>query len=498
MRPLELLLLVAALVTFVLLAIPLRGRARWLRHVALLLPVAASAQVLVEGGRWQIVPAYALAALLFLVWLLKTTGLVGPAAAPGRAHRIGVALAVGLGAVVLAVSIALPAILPVFRFPPPGGPYRIGTVTYHWVDAGRHEVFSADPAARRELMAQVWYPATASLSSRRAPYVPDAAALSFAEARQLHLPAFTFDYLSSVPTDAVPSAPVAADRPSYPVLVFLSGVTGFRQSNTFQVEELVSHGYIVVGLDQPYAAASVVFPDGRRTIGWTRDQMQPLIEQSIGPVDPAPLVNGLVLADGIVPYLAQDVSFALDRLTALDQADGMLHERLDLGRIGTFGVSLGAMVAAQACHRDPRLQACLMMDAAMPVEVVRAGLRQPCMWITRDAGTMRLERQRSGGWSEADIHETLTTMRAVFSEASPGDGIYVQVPGIFHTDFTDVPSWTPLAPWLGISGPIGAARGHEIIDAYSLAFFDRHLKARPSTLLDGPAQQYPEVRLEKS
>jgi len=33
--------------------------------------------------------------------------------------------------------------------------------------------------------------------------------------------------------------------------MFLEGVTGFQQMNMFQGEELVSHGYIVVAIDQP-------------------------------------------------------------------------------------------------------------------------------------------------------------------------------------------------------------------------------------------------------
>jgi hypothetical protein len=43
-------------------------------------------------------------------------------------------------------------------FPPPTGPYEIGTLTYHWVDTQRGEVFSPDAHARRELMVQIWYP----------------------------------------------------------------------------------------------------------------------------------------------------------------------------------------------------------------------------------------------------------------------------------------------------------------------------------------------------
>jgi pimeloyl-ACP methyl ester carboxylesterase len=254
----------------------------------------------------------------------------------------------------------------------------------------------------------------------------------------------------------------------------------------------------VVGLDQPYAAAAVVFPDGRRVAGLTRDQMTPFIQQSLSPGEQAPLLNSHSLEHGILPYFAQDVSFTLDRLTALGEADpnDILTGRLDLQHIGAFGVSLGAMVAGDACRRDPRLRACLMLDGTMPAEVVAAGLRQPSLWITRDADTMRPERARPGGWTEADIAQTLTTMRAVFAKSRLGNGHYVQVPGMFHVNFTDAPYFTPLAPRLELAGPIDARRAFAIVNAYSLAFFDRYRAGHPAPLLDGPTAVYPEVLVE--
>jgi hypothetical protein len=65
-----------------------------------------------------------------------------------------------------------------------------------------------------------------------------------------------------------------------------------------------------------------------------------------------------------------------------------------------------------------------------------------------------------------------------------------------HINLTDIPLLSPLASRLGLSGPSGVQRAHRIINAYSLAFFDRHLKGQPAALLDGPAAQYPEVRFE--
>lgn len=238
----------------------------------------------------------------------------------------------------------------------------------------------------------------------------------------------------------------------------------------------------------------VVFPDGREARALPLDQMVPLIHQSHSPVAIPPTFNGRVLENGIASYLAEDVSFTLNQLAALNQADpnAILTGRLNLAQIGTFGISLGGIAGAEACRTEPRLRACFFTDAPMPVNVMKFGLQQPALWITRDAETMRLERRRSGGWSEADISEHQTSMRAAFKN-SRGAGYFVQVPGMFHVNLTDVPLWSPLLPWLGITGPIDAKRAHNIINAYTLAFFNRHLLGRTEKLLHGAASRYPEV-----
>lgn len=481
MRTFEILLSLANLLTFCVLSIPRLRAIHGLSYLSVVTVLLAGIQVLVERPRWQMVPAYALTGLFALVWLVQN--FAPPGGMIGRivTHRISIGLSIGLGVLGLAASIALPTVLPVFHLPRPGGPYQIGTVTYHWIDTSRHEVFSADPNAHRELMVQVWYPAKAAPSSPRAPYVQNPEALA-PVAHLLHLPDFIFGHLKYVSTSAIPSAPVADDESRYAVLIFLSGRGGYRQSNTFQIEELVSHGYIVAAIDQPYAAAGVVFPDGRLV------PMDPRLYDPAHPGHPEFYDRGRVF-----PYLAQDVSFTLNQLAALNQADpnGILTGRLDLQREGIFGVSLGGIVTGEACLFEPRLRACLVMDAFMPTDVVKSGLQQPTMWISRDAQTMHLE-----GWAQADIDETQTTMRAVY-ESLPGNGYLVLVPGMFHVNFTDAPYFSPLASEVGLTGPIDAQRGHEIINAYSLAFFDQFLEDRPAALLDGPSKLYPDVLFEK-
>ena len=497
MRPFETLVFLANLLTFIVLVIPRLRNVRWTGYSALITLLIAFVQVLVEGPRWQMVPAYVLTVLLLCVWLWQTRGSADGKTGLKRVNRFVTCLAILSGILLLVISIALPVALPVFSFPPPGGPYGIGMLTYHWVDANRQEIFSTDPNARRELMVQVWYPARMNSSSPHAPYLQDSDAVATAIARLHNLPEFSLHHLKYVTTNAADAVPVADDKPGYPVLIFLEGLTGYRQMNTFQVEELVSHGYIVVGIDQPGAAATVVFPDGHRVDGLSKDQMDPLTQQSVSPQEPAPMFNGQTFGEGIIPYFAGDVPFTLDQLTSLNTSDpdGILTGKLDLQHTGMFGVSFGGIVGAEACLYEPRLKTCLMEDVFMPADVVDKGLHQPGMWITRPADTMRLERERAGGWTEKDIAQTQTSMRAVYDRL-PQDGYFVQVPGMFHIDLTDLTYVSPVFPTIGFSGPIGVQRAHDIINAYSLAFFDKHLKGNATPLLDGPAKQYPEVIIE--
>lgn len=458
MRPLEILLIltICAALAEPWLAWPSLRRA--MRALPLVLLLVTAGQVLIEGARWQMAPAYALAMAAILAPRL-----------PGARSRRGLYL--GLGGVALIIATALPLIFPVFQLPKPDGPYAIGTVTYDWVDTNRPEAFTAAPDDHRELMVQVWYPARPDPTARRAPYLADGMALA-PLARLLHMPGFVFQHLKYIRTNAMPDAAMAAGG-RFPVLIFSHGRGGFRQHNSLEIESLVSHGYVVAAIDHTYAAAGVDFADGRRV-----------------PMDERMKTRGFM--DRYLPYLAQDVSFSLDQLAIVDRSDpkGVLTGRLDLDHVGMFGLSMGGAITAEACLRDARLRACLPMDVFMPADVVREGLRQPTLWISRDAATMALE-----GWAKHDIDETQSTMRAVYA-SSPGDGYLVLVPGMFHQNLSDFPYLvlSPIDRWLGLDGPIDARRVHRIENSYSLAFFDRYLKGAPAPLLDGPSPRFPDVR----
>lgn len=469
MRPLEWLLVGG---DGVLLLTLVAGLARpRLVFLAAALAAIAGLQLGLEGFRWQLTPACLVAALLILLAAIRP-----PHRGPTRLALAAAGLPLLIGAA------ALPALIPVFAFPPPTGPYGIGTLTYHWIDAGRPEAFTTDPDDHRELMVQLFYPAAPGAGAPGARY---AEGTDFSGITGLvHLPAWFFDHLAYVRTHAQPAAPMTDASARFPVLLFSTGRGGYRDSSNYQIEELVSHGYVIAAIDHPYTSSGIIFPDGR-VIKLDPRVASSSLDESVGE-------DSFMLS--VFDTLGADAAFVLSQLAVLDASDqnGILTGRLDLARVGIFGTSLGGITTAEACRLDPRFRACLILDVAMPPDVVAAGLTQPTMWISRNAEIMRQE-----GWTASAIHEHQTTMRAVFGELR-NDGYLVLLPGMYHVDMTDFPYILP-PPLGGLAGALGPGdwhRTHRAINAFSLAFFDRYLKATPASTLTAVASSFPGVDVQ--
>jgi pimeloyl-ACP methyl ester carboxylesterase len=351
----------------------------------------------------------------------------------------------------------------------------IGAESDAATDATRADLFSG--AARRVVPFQMLYPAKAK--GTKAAYVPDAAELIAAISRDHGWTARLL--LGRIGTLVAPwtAAATPASGGPWPVVLYLPGVTGYMQMGSFQTSALAARGYGVVTLNQPGAVAVAVLPGDQAVAGMTRETAAPLIAPSYrvwkGAMPPG-FAADLTPEDSIVPYLARDVPLVLDRLAEINaNPSHPLHGMLDLGRIGVMGMSLGAIVTAEACALDPRIRACLMMDAPVPTRVAKTGLRQAALWISRPAEDQRLERTASGGWPEDEIAAQAATIAEAVANSDLASVVMVQ--GLFHFDFTDLPAIQPLIGWLGQSGPIGAAEAHRQINELTSAFFSTNLRA---------------------
>lgn len=362
--------------------------------------------------------------------------------------------------------------LPLRRVPPPQTGL-VGAVNDSVIDPTRSEFFAK--ADRRVIPFQILYPASAA--GQAVAYVSDAEPLTAALKRNQPLVGgLALARIGRMNAPWTTGARPLTDGP-FPVVVYLPGVTGYMEMSSFQTAALAAAGFIVVTLNQPGNVAAARLPDGRVIEGMGRDEAVRLIAPSyralpLSPTDAARLAP----EQSIIPYLAADIPVVIDRLSVINaDSQHLLHGMLDLQKVGIMGVSLDAIVAAQACHSYARVKACLMLDAPAPTVVSDAGLRNPALWISRPAADQRAERAAFGGWPELEIAAQADSISRAVSNSC--DASVVFLPGLFHVDFTDLPTIQPLIGWFGMAGPIGTAKAHREVVSQTITFF-RHLKTK--------------------
>jgi predicted dienelactone hydrolase len=368
-----------------------------------------------------------------------------------------------------------PVVFPVPVLPAPGGSYALGTVTYDWVDPARAEIYGPGAAGKREIMAQVWYPAAPAPGAQPAPWMNRLDVVGPAIANYLHLPSFILDHASLIRTHSYPAAPLSAHAARYPVVIYSHGWNGFRTINTNQLEALASRGYVVVSIDHTYGALVTVFGDGRVVLNNPRALPQG-----------APAADYQKASETLEAIYAADIRFVLDQLVRLDagELDARFAGRLDLDRIGVFGHSTGGGAMVLACSQDARCQAGLGMDAwvePVPGAVIEQGLSRPFLFM------------RSAAWTGTKNDARLDRL---YGKLAPGSA-RLSIRGTKHYDFVMAPLLSPLAPLLGLKGPLEGHRAMQIVTDYLVAFFDQTLKGQPSPLLAGPSPSYPEVTFER-
>jgi predicted dienelactone hydrolase len=503
------LLLIGALIaaTFSFMAKRLVGPRtyRWVIAVTAFICVL---QFAIEGPRLQLVFAYACLALfafgLLIQLLIRTAGdqlrsantISHTQSRVSIISRIAHWLAASVAVIAILATMLLCVVFPRFEFPKPTGQYTLGVHEFRLTDDSRLELKTAAPDDHRQLLVRVTYPAIAA----NAPIatIPNnglAGAMSI-----LAMPdavASIANAWGRIPTHAVIDAPIAASQQSFPVLVFSHAMMGFPEQNTVLVEELASHGYIVMAINHPYFSSYFEYPDGttaRRlmiepseSIGYTPEliaklralnlqfseakttaAMLPIIAK-MDALDP----SGAKTAAAHTKLMSDDQRFVIDNLPALQANVPLLAGHLDLQRTGVFGMSLGGSASVITCSLDTRCRAGLNMDGWTRSPEPLPPLTVPFMHMNSEHyynGLIPYEQSKTG--------------------------YHVRVNGAAHENYSDTTLAMPQAKRIGMLGPIDGSRMLQLTNEYVLAFFNKHLLGKSEPLLDGPSTRYPEVTFQ--
>jgi dienelactone hydrolase len=324
------------------------------------------------------------------------------------------------------------------ELPAPTGPHCIGKTGFHLVDQARPETNTPEAEDRRELSVKIWYPAPASQSSHRASYLDPGIRSLVREG--LSLPADAPDVLTN-------ARPDAALQPGsqYPVVIFSPGFGGIVESYSALLEDLASHGMVVVAIDHPYVSGATPLANGEVALVRT-------------PSDPEQFE---AFIEDAASTLVSDQRHVLDWLQG--SSIGAIGTHLDLTRIGVYGHSLGGAAALQTLRLDDRVDAAIDMDGKV-VGDISLPWRKPLMFMLAE--------------NHPDHPEIDTVLR---NATGPHHSVVLR--GAGHLDFGDLKLLLDFyapdrsAPiWMTLDlGPIDVSSALRATREQTLAFFRQHV-----------------------
>ena len=355
------------------------------------------------------------------------------------------------------------------ELPVPTGRFGVGRTKFDLMDEARAETLDPDGCGgKRELVVWVWYPARPGEGDRAVRYLPEGWERSDdVVGMQLGTDVLT--------CHSVEDAPLEASEAPYPVVLF--SASGFSPlSYAALVEDLASHGYVVMSVCHTYEAPVTVFGDGRAMFA-----------------DPAYMTRiayGRGAYQDEFRFRAEVAELKRDDLrfvaSQLGNLPAPLEGHLDLDRVGAFGHSLGGNAALGFCRIDDRCRAAVNLDGGNWGDVGDLGLAKPALIVASEHPEMLApaEQMVAAGaypdveWCLADRASLFDGWQKVVETGRPGS--IVTIEGARHASFADV-QFVLLAadsPLRAIMGPIEPRSMWRQTSDLLLGFFGEHLVPR--------------------
>jgi hypothetical protein len=368
--------------------------------------------------------------------------------------------------------------------PRPSGKHSVGVCYLYFTDDSRKELFDNSHKSNREITVKAWYPADEESNSE--PYFLNA---DFA-VDNCQFP----EIFRSLKTNAGRDLLVSIQKKEYPVLVFSHGWSEHYSQNSILMEELASYGYIIFSIAHHYECRFSSYGDGRIThIDVNSLRFQKIMREQQSPKALELLHNMYNAANdderrqvfletsNILPtllkeslqYWAEDISFFLDQLKDLNRKHDIFKTKLNLDRIGVFGMSMGGIASSETCLKDKRIKAGINIDGGLYASALDGKIKIPFMFLNS---------KRFLGYGQ------------LFTSHSTTDCYSLSVKNSDHYNFTDYSIYSyPLAE--RFIGSIDGKKIIEIMNVMVLAFFDKYLKEIKDIDLIKEASKYSEIEI---
>ena len=230
--------------------------------------------------------------------------------------------------------------------PAPTGSHGVGVVAHAISDPRRREIFTLDTSDIRRFPVFVYYPVAKGACAPGAYFPPRLAEVYTAEFNLR--PGFD----RTVRAHACPDAPIISGSNRFPVILFSHGLGHTNFSYRSIIEDLVSHGNVVVAVDHTHGGRAAHFPDGELV---KRDN-----SRWFTGVDPDRYRQATL---EYPRFWAEDTRLVIDMLgSASSPIQRQIRGRVDIDRIIYAGHSFGGITAVYAAMIDPRIKGAVNLD----------------------------------------------------------------------------------------------------------------------------------------
>ena len=243
----------------------------------------------------------------------------------------------------------------------PEGKYSVSFKDFHWINnhrcpddfyiKGKNETdFSKENQSKfcREIMTRIYYPSAEKLSNQKRVYYYSPmikAQENFID--NLNIPNLSrkeINTLSEIKSFTMENKSYVKNK-SFPILLFNPGYGCDFQIYENILTDIVSHGYIVIAINNTFISQAIQFPDGR-TVKIASD-----VDLSIKQEDDSVL---------------SDIVFVRNKIKFLKIHEPILSA-ISTARIGVFGHSIGGFSIVEAIRKQPHLFDVAALLDAIPV-----------------------------------------------------------------------------------------------------------------------------------
>jgi dienelactone hydrolase len=313
----------------------------------------------------------------------------------------------------------------------PSGLFGTGTITAELTDPDR-PAHLATSRMGRSLRVQVWYPASAT---------PGAAPLVWNALRRnaaTPLPLRALLALIRTRTTAIPQAKILAG-PSLPLVVYNHGMVSFADENTSLMEDLASHGYIVLAIEHAEQMQELQALNRSRSSEQRRQdavlvrQLRQVSRDERSRLAPE-YYRASPVSCQIVIERAHDTAFVLRRVKEVMGAlPGISSDSVDPEHAHLIGYSIGGAVSMEVARNNTAALSVVSIDGGLQGSLRGQPIRTPVLML----------------YSEAN--------EGINDELLPPHAEKLTLPGTTHLSFHDVSLLLPFLRYLGATGKLKPA-----------------------------------------